>query len=162
MPEHRPAFQSQRDEQHKVKAVLDTNVFVSGLMGVTSPPRQIVDAWLDGQFTLVTSLYLVEELAHVLSYPRIAERIHLDASEVDVILAALLSQADVVPGELQLPGATRDPRDDPVVACAVESRADYLVSDHRDLLDLETDAGGTVVRPQRFLDILREEQECHA
>jgi hypothetical protein len=33
---------------------------------------ELLDAWLEGGFTLVTSLYLVEELAHVLVYRRIA------------------------------------------------------------------------------------------
>ena len=147
MPEHR-----------QLRAVLDTNVFVSGLMGVKSPPRRIVDGWLEGQFKLVTSLHLVEELAHVLGYPRIAERVRLDPTDVDVILAALLSQAEVVPGELQLPGVTRDPKDDAVVACAVEGQADYLVSGDEDLLVLHVYEGTQVVTPRRFLEILRREE----
>jgi len=147
MPEHR-----------QLRAVLDTDVFVSGLMGVKSPPRRIVDGWLEGQFKLVTSLHLVEELAHVLGYPRIAERVRLDPTDVDVILAALLSQAEVVPGELQLPGVTRDPKDDAVVACAVEGQADYLVSGDDDLLVLHVYEGTQVVTPRRFLEILRREE----
>ena len=147
MPEHR-----------QLRAVLDTNVFVSGLMGVKSPPRRIVDGWLEGQFKLVTSLHLVEELGHVLGYPRIAERVRLDPTDVDVILAALLSQAEVVPGELQLPGVTRDPKDDAVVACAVEGQADYLVSGDEDLLVLHAYEGTQVVTPRRFLEILRREE----
>ena len=87
-----------------VRAVLDTNVLVSGLVAEQGPPRQILDAWLEGLFTLVTSLYLVEELVHVLSYPRIAERVRLDEEELAAILAALLSQAEVTPGQLSLAG----------------------------------------------------------
>jgi predicted nucleic acid-binding protein len=48
-------------------AVLDTNTLVSGLVSKYGPPRQILDVWLEGRYTLVTSLYLVEELVHVLS-----------------------------------------------------------------------------------------------
>ena len=67
--------------------------------------------------------------------------------KVDLILAALLSQGQVVPGALQLPGVTRDPKDDPLVACAVEGGTDYLVSGDRDLLDLgETENIRMVVR----------------
>lgn len=79
MPEHR-----------QPRAVLDSKVFVSDLIGVKGPPRRIVDRWLVGELTLVTPLHLLEELAHVLSYPRIAERILLDQTDVDTILAALL------------------------------------------------------------------------
>lgn len=156
-------------ERSQLRAVLDTNVFVSGLMGVNSPPRQIVDAWLDGRLTLVTSLYLVDELAHVLSYPKItaevsAERIRLDESEVDAILAALLSQAEMAPGERELPGVTRDPKeprrfplhrkDDAVVACAVEGEADYIVSGDDDLLVLDVYKDVKTVTPRQFMSIL--------
>ncbi len=155
MPEHRLHHGSDLDEPGLVRAVLDTDVFVSGLIGVECPPRQIIDAWLDGQFTLVTSLYLVEELTHVLDDGRIAQRIRLEPAEVDMVLAALLSESDIVPGELDLLGVTRDPKDDQVVACAVAGRAAYIVSGDDDLLALETLAGTRVVTPRQFLGVLR-------
>jgi putative PIN family toxin of toxin-antitoxin system len=138
-----------------LRAVLDTNVLVNGLIGEHSPPRQIVDAWLDGRFVLVTSLYQVEELSHVLAYPRIASRLQMSDAEVDLILAALLSEADVVPGALQLPGVTRDPKDDPLVTCAVEGAAGYLVSGDRDLLELVEYENIQVVTPRDFAQILQ-------
>jgi len=141
-------------DQHKPRVVLDTNIFVSGLLSSKGHPRQIIDAWLDEHFTLVTSPYLVGELIHVLDYPRIAERIHLKETEVDAILAALLAQAEMAPGELELPGVTRDPKDDAVVACAVESVADYIVSGDQDLLVLGEYRWIEVVTPRRFVEIL--------
>lgn len=136
-----------------IKAVLDTNVLVSGLVSQKGPPRQILDAWLEGRYTLVLSLYLVDELAHVLTYPRIAERVRLMQEELEAILAALLSQAELTPGKLQLPGVTRDPKDDPVVACAVEGQADYIVSGDQDLLVLGEYEGVQVVTPRRFVEL---------
>ena len=137
-----------------VKAVLDTNVLVSSLVSAGGPPRRILDAWLEGRYTLVTSLYLVEELVHVLSYPRIAGRLHLDKGELATLVAALLSKAKVTPGELHLPGVTRDPKDDAVVACAVEGEADYIVSGDQDLLVLSEYEGIQIVTPRRFVEIL--------
>jgi len=134
-----------------VRAVLDTNVLVSGLVAGQGTPRQILDAWLEGHFTLVTSLYLVEELAHVLSYPRIAKRLLMSDEEVETLLAALLSQAVIVPGHLCLPGATRDPKDDAVVACAKEGQADCIVSGDQDLLALEEYEGIQVVTPRQLV-----------
>ena len=137
-----------------VRAVLDTNVIISGLLSEHSPPRWLVDAWLDGRYILVTSLYQVEELSHVLTYPRVAGRVRLSDAEVNLILAALLSQSQVVPGVLQLPGVTRDPKDDPLVACAVEGAAEYLVSGDKDLLDLGKHGEIQVVTPREFAEIL--------
>ena len=137
-----------------LRAVLDTNVLVSGLITDHGPPRQLVDAWIEGQYTLVTPLYQVKELSHVLAYSRIASRLRLSEAEVDLILAALLSQGQVVPGALHLPGVTRDPKGDPLVACAVEGAADYLVSGDRDLLDLGETNNTRVVTPREFVEIL--------
>ena len=134
-----------------VRAVLDTNVLISGLVAGQGTPRQILDAWVEGRFTLVTSLYLVEELAHVLSYPRIAKRLRISSEEVETLLAALLSQAVVVPGHLCLPGVTRDSKDDAVVACAKEGQADCIVSGDQDLLVLGEYEGIQVVTPRQFM-----------
>jgi putative PIN family toxin of toxin-antitoxin system len=137
-----------------IRAILDTNVLISGLITEQGPPRQIVDAWLDGHFTLITPLYHVQELNQVLSYPRIARRLCLEDAELEMILAALLSEAEVVPGHLQLPGVTRDPKDDATVACAQEGKADYIVSGDQDLLVLGEYEGIPIVTPRQFIEIL--------
>lgn len=142
----------------RTRAVLDTNVLVSSLIAEHGFPRQILDAWLEDRYALVTSLYLIEELIHVLSYPRIAKRLRLDEDELAAILAALLSKAKVTPGHLRLPGVTRNPKDDAVVACAKEGDADYIVSGDQDLLVLGEYEGIRVVAPCRFVEILQEEQ----
>ncbi len=137
-----------------IRAVLDTNVLISGLLSEDSPPPSLVDAWLDRRYVLVTCLYQVEEISHVLAYPRIASRLRLSDAEVDLILAALLSQAEVVGGDLRLPGVSRDPKDDPLVACAMEGAADYLVSGDADLLDLGKHENTRMVSPREFVGIL--------
>jgi len=137
-----------------LSAVLDTNVLVSGLIDAEGAPRQILDAWSEGHYTLVTSLYLVEELVHVLSYPRIAERLQLDDAELGAVVAGLLARAEVTPGQLHLPGVTRDAKDDAVVACAVEGQADYIVSGDRDLLALGEYQGIRVITPRQFVELL--------
>lgn len=142
----------------KLRAVLDTNVLISGLVAEKGAPCQILDAWLEGHYTLVTSFYLVEELIHVLSYPRIAKRLSLTKGEMATILAALLSKAVVTPGCLQLPGVTRDPKDDAIVACAREGEVDYIVSGDQDLLVLGEYEGIQVATPRQFVEILEEEQ----
>lgn len=137
-----------------IRAVLDTNILVSGLVNEHGAPRRLVDDWLAGRFILVSSLYLMTELNHVLAYPRIARRLALTQTEIETLLAGLLTTAEITPGQLQLPGVTRDPKDDAVVACAKEGQADYLVSGDRDLLDLDRYEEIQIVTPQQFVDIL--------
>jgi putative PIN family toxin of toxin-antitoxin system len=146
-----------------IRATLDTNVLVSGLLAEGGAPHRILDAWIEGRYSLgragarrslITSLYLLQELAHVLSRPRIAERLRLSEDEIATLLAAFLDRAEVTPGALQLPGVTRDPKDDPVVACAVEGKADYIVSGDQDLLVLDEYEGIHIVSPRQFVEIL--------
>jgi putative PIN family toxin of toxin-antitoxin system len=139
-----------------VAAVVDTNVLISGLISAGGPPRQIVDAGLQGHYELVTSLYLVQELAHVLSTPRIRKRLGLRDDEVQAILAGILAKAKVVAGRLKLPGITRDPKDDAVVACAIEGQAAYVVSGDDDLLSLQEVQGVQIVTPKHFVEILQD------
>lgn len=136
------------------RAVIDTNVLVSGLISEQGPPRLIVDAWLADRFLLVTSLYQVEELHHVLTYPRIASRIRLEEEELELLLAALLSQAELVSGRLQLCGVTRDPKDDSIVSCAAEGKVDFIVSGDQDLLVLEEYESIQFVTPREFVRLL--------
>jgi putative PIN family toxin of toxin-antitoxin system len=142
-----------------VRAVVDTNVLVSGLISASGSPSQVVDLWLGGRYVLVTSLYLVEELTHVLAYPRIRARLRLEDTEIEVLLAALLSEAEIVAGRLSLPGVTRDPKDDPIVACAVEGAAAYIVSGDDDLLALDPYQGISIVTPRRFIEIIARSEE---
>jgi putative PIN family toxin of toxin-antitoxin system len=137
-----------------IKAVLDTNVLVSGLVARGGAPRRILDAWLEDRYTLVISLHLVEELVHVLSYPRIVRRLRLGEEELAALLAALLFRSEVTPGQLRLPGVTRDPKDDAVVACAQEGNADYVVSGDQDLLVLGEYESIRVVTPRRSVEVL--------
>lgn len=53
-----------------IRAVLDTNTIVSGL-GWGGAPGAVVDAALAGQFDIVTSAPLLEELRRVLAYPKL-------------------------------------------------------------------------------------------
>lgn len=89
----------------------------------------------------------------MLSVPRLAGRLRLEPGEPELLLAALLSQAEVVPG-VRLPGVTRDPKDDALVACAREGGAQYLVSGDQDLLAMGQCEGIQAITPRRFADIL--------
>lgn len=137
-----------------IRAVIEANVLVSGLVSEGGPPSEIVDAWLEGRYTLITSPYMVEELVHVLSYPRIRDRLRLEKDELEAIVIALLAQAEVTAGQLSLAGVTRDPKDDAVVACAIEGGAEVIVSGDQDLLALGTYKRVEVMTPRQFTERL--------
>jgi uncharacterized protein len=127
------------------RAVLDTNVIVSGL-GWSGPSATILDAASDGQLVLVTSAPLLAELRRVLAYPRIAKVIHGAVQLADLVAA---SSAVVTPS-LAL-AAISDESDNRVLEAAVEGAADYIVSGDTDLLDLGSFEGIPIVAPAEFV-----------
>ncbi len=56
-----------------MRVVLDTNIIVSALIAPAGKPAAIIDAWLDGKFTLLTCAAHVDELRATLQKPRVAE-----------------------------------------------------------------------------------------
>ena len=109
-----------------IQAVLDANVFISGLLSKEGPPGQILDAWLEGKFSLFISPQIVVEIQRVLEYPRIRERI--EPGEAGFLIKRLMVASKWVEGKLVLEVLNQDPSDNIYLACAVEAQAEFLVT----------------------------------
>jgi uncharacterized protein len=119
-----------------VRVVLDTNVFVSGLMLPQSVPGKIVAAWRGAHFELVLSEPMLAEIGRVLSYPKIRARLGWSDDEIANFLLLLRFKAEFAEvGDVRasVPG---DPSDTPVLATLLASGADCLVSGDAHLLAL--------------------------
>jgi uncharacterized protein len=86
----------------------------------------------------------------------------LTFEDVAVIRVGLEQFAETLPGAYRdLDAVPTDPKDNPVVATALEGEADYLVTlDERDLLALKVLRGRAhrpvqIIRPPDFLKLLR-------
>jgi len=58
-----------------LRAVLDTNVIVSGVITNNGIPFEILRKWENGEFVLVVSKLILEEINKVLHYPKIKKGI---------------------------------------------------------------------------------------
>lgn len=89
----------------------------------------MLDAALDNRFETISSWDLAEELAEVLTRPKL-ERYRISAEDLRDVL--LLLSASLPSVEIEV--AVRDPGDAPVLAAAVAGNADAIVTGHADLL----------------------------
>jgi uncharacterized protein len=126
------------------RAVLDTNVIVSGL-GWRGAPAAILDAVSEDRLVLVTSAPLLAELRRVLEYPRLAKVIQGGAQ-----LADLVAASGVVVAPSRVLTIVRDDDDNRVLEAAIEGAADYIVSGDADLLDLGSFQGIPIITPGEF------------
>jgi putative PIN family toxin of toxin-antitoxin system len=138
------------------RAVVDTNVLVSGIIAPHGAPRRILEAWHAGQFTLVTSEAIVVEVARVLRYPRIRDRYSLTEDDVVTVVDSLRTDAEVVAGLYEVQRSVA-PADDMFLACALEGLGEYIVSGDRHLLEIGSYHDVLVVTPRHFVALLAAE-----
>lgn len=116
-----------------MRAVLDPNIIISGLLSPNGSPARTLRAWQDGRFALIVSPSLLEELSRALAYPKLRKRV--PEKSAIAILDLLARGATVVPDLADPPSRSADPGDDYLLALAEDNRA-ALVSGDQDLLEL--------------------------
>jgi putative PIN family toxin of toxin-antitoxin system len=135
-----------------VRAVLDVNVLVSGVLSAKGSSAEILRASRDGQFELVVSEMLLAELERTLAYPKLRQRIPPEKATAFANWVrdhGTLAEDPASPP----PVGSRDPDDDYLLALAINRRA-YLVTGDQDLLVLNSDL--PILTPAQFATKLRE------
>lgn len=135
-----------------MRVVLDTNILVSALIAPAGKPASIIDAWLDGKFTLLICAEQLDELRATLAKPRVAELIK--PYKAGRLVNQIKRLAEYV---APLPAVERssDPDDDFLLALAEAGRADYLITgDKCGLLDLVRHKNARIVTAREFATLL--------
>ena len=127
-----------------VRAVLDTNVVVSGLLWKASP-RQVLDAARDQRLSLYTSSVLLDELAEVLSRAHLAPVITAHHSSPAFLMRHYAMLAQAVTSAQITRVVAKDIDDDAVLACALAAQADWIVSGDAHLLNLKHYQGMRII-----------------
>ena len=143
----------------RVRAVVDTNVLVSGVISRGALHRVLL-AWLRGAFQLVAAQALYDEIEAVLHRPRIRERYRISDAEVALLLQRLSACIESSHSVTRLGVEVRDPEDEHVLAAAVDGQVEYLVTGDNDLLALRDHpavAPLRVVTVHEFLAVLADE-----
>ena len=131
-----------------MRVVVDTNVVVSGVF-FGGAPRRVVEAVVDSEVEAAATGEIVEEYSRVVErmVQRKGGRLRSDAFQV------LVSKLEVIEPVTHVE-ACRDPDDDKFIGCAIDSRAVYVVSGDKDLLDMGSYGGVEMVTASEFC-------ECH-
>ncbi len=135
-----------------IRVVVDPGVFLSALIGPRgSPPDRIFSAWVDDRLEIVASPQLIAELHRVALRPKF--RRWFDEATARQLIARIERHATVRADPPQLKDATRDPKDDYLVALAQAAKVDAIVSGDADLhaANLATPAVWT---PRQLVDRL--------
>jgi putative PIN family toxin of toxin-antitoxin system len=112
-----------------LKVVIDTSIWIRILLGgrLTLP---VLEAWQNGLFQSVSSEPLLAELSEVWQRPRLKK--HIEEQDAQDLLEQIRHRSVMV--ELvTTPPRCRDPQDEPVLATAIDGKADVIVTGDSDM-----------------------------
>jgi uncharacterized protein len=138
--------------------VADTNVLASGLASFRNPTTTvalILRLWRLGVFTLVTSEYILTELARTLQTPYFRKR--LTPQQITRAMRLLRRKTTSTPITTTVHGVATHPEDDVILATAVSAKADYLVTGDTKLQHVRTYNGVTILSPKQFVAMLTDD-----
>ena len=128
-----------------LKAVIDTNIFVSGIL-YGGNAQSVLRLFEEARIKIIISPAILTEILVTLKKFAVPEGVLDDLSEL------VQSKAHkVMPRERVR--VCRDPKDNMLLEAASAGRADYLVTGDKDLLTLGSYGATLIVTPSEFLDI---------
>ncbi len=136
-----------------MRAVVDTNVLVSGLLW-HGPPHALMEHARIGTLILLTSAALIDEFTDVIARTKFRKALTRSKTNPTRMLAELRRLAEIVSAPEPHASVSRDADDDAVLALAVVARPDVIVSGDAELLVLESYDGIPIVTPSQALAII--------
>jgi len=139
--------------RHRI--VLDTNVLISAIL-FGGKPRKILELVISGSIECFLSIAILEELKNVLYRPKFGFSPEVCLQLIEEVRGI----CSIVTPSLYLDVISADPDDNRVLECAMEAKADFIVSGDPHLLmlcefehiQIVSPAGYVEKFPQFFVD----------
>lgn len=129
-----------------IKAVFDTNIFVSSLYWKKGNPHRVFQLALDKKIQLFVSMEIINELEKVLLR---------DFSEIPEIIEReknlIMEFSEMIYSTTRITMHSIDEDDCKILECAVACKADYIVAGDKKLLALKEFCGIKIVPPKEFI-----------
>lgn len=137
-----------------MKAVLDTSVLAAAFLKRGGVNDRVLQQG-GKSYELYLSEAILEETCRVLlTYSRIRKRYRYSDENVEEFIKQLREASYVISRWPKIEVIEEDPKDDMVLACAVEVGANYIVSKDDHLKNLEEYRGIKIVSTDKFLELL--------
>jgi uncharacterized protein len=118
-----------------LRAVIDTNILVSGLIRKQGLPGQVLRRLRDGDFSIIYSVPIMVEVVDVLSRPQIQRKYQVMSDDITALINLVRLRGELVSPNRKI-DTCRDPKDNRFLEAAIEGNADMIVSGDKDLLDM--------------------------
>ena len=129
----------------RVKVIFDTNVWISFLIGKHLSKLQSYLS--DGRITVITTDQLLAELKLVSQRKKLRKYFPSETVNEFISILEIISENFEITSRHH---ESRDPKDNFLLDLIDYSKADYLVTGDKDLLDLESFMNAKIVSPSVF------------
>ena len=125
-------------KRNQVRAVIDTNLFISGLFADQGYTAKLQDLWVAGAFELAVSEKILHEIKKTLGKPYIHKKLFINEGDEEEIITLIREKAVIVTKDrYETDRIKSDRTDNKFLACALEAKAAYIVSGDNHLLELK-------------------------
>lgn len=137
-----------------MRVVLDANIYVSALISSKGNPARIIRRWLDGEFDVLLSRPILEEIVRVTGYARI-QRKYKQVRENRLEFVDLITEQSlwVQPAE-DVSAIVADESDNRYLECTLAGGARYVVTGDQHLLEIADYQGVQIITPATFITLL--------
>ncbi|NNG65698.1 putative toxin-antitoxin system toxin component, PIN family [Caldanaerobacter subterraneus] len=137
-----------------MRAVIDTNVLISGIISKKSYPAKIINYWILNKFDPVVSPEIVEEYAEVLTRDRFSA-LGTVSMRLDFLNKLLsLDWVLLVYPKEKFNIIEEDSKDNIFLECAFEGRCDFIISGDHHLLQLKRYENIKIITAEEFINLL--------
>jgi putative PIN family toxin of toxin-antitoxin system len=143
----------------KFKAVIDTNVMVSVAFAKEGLAKELRNMIAEGAFTLVTSKEILAEVYRVLHYPHILKQFTPSKDDIDEFIGMIIEHALITKGSYSIHKIKDDSIDNMFLACALEAKADFIISRDKHLRNLKDFQGIKIIDLTTFLETIKRQKE---
>lgn len=130
-----------------MRVVFDTNVLISALLWPRRAPASAVGLARHGRVRSLVSKPLLDEFRQVLQ-----EKLRFEPGVVERAIEILVDHSETIEPRHALHVVKADPDDDRVLECALEGKADIIVTGDRHLLALKSFQGIPIITIREFLE----------
>ena len=142
-----------------MRVVLDTNVLISATLFEGSEAQKLVNELMERGAEICCSEEMLSEYAEAVERDFVAEKkLEITKERLPFLVAHIRRLAVFVDADAGI-RASRDPKDDKIIECALAGDCGYIVTYDADLLDMKEYDKVKIIKPAGMRRILAEQKK---
>ena len=134
-----------------MRAIIDTNVFISGIFWEGNFCSEIIDKWKNKKFELISSPEILEEFIETLKN----FKIQMSNEMVEEWKNLIIKNSTIVEPSIRLNIIKDDPDDNKFLEAGISGNADLIISQDKHLLKLKDYQKIKIINPEEALLLIK-------